>query len=449
MDDEALMNFTATLMRARPHEELRPHPGGLVLEVTEGQDQGSTFRPQGQRIVIGRGGWCDVQLSDSSVSGRHLELSLSPTTVVLKDLGSRNGTWVGKARIETAVLANGAEFKAGRCGLRLVSVSMRNVPVSQEPSFGDLLGQSEEMRALFAYLDRLAPTPLNVVLLGETGTGKSEVARALHLRSGRSGRFVIRNCSAFPSGLAEAELFGHVRGAFSGATQDREGAFAAADQGTLFLDEVADLAPELQSKLLTVLDRGEVLPVGGDRVREVDVRVIAATNANLEGEVEAGRFRADLYHRLVQVPPVRIPSLRERREDIPLLAAAFLDDVSEELNRPLAFSENALAALRRKTWEGNVRQLKNVVMTSAYLTQHSEIDVGDLIFSPRARVSAPRNADDSALYDQPLRVALEEFQRRYCEHLLERTEGDLDGAAEHAGYTRKGLRELLGRLGLG
>lgn len=441
----AIAELSATLTRARPHEELRSQPGGVVLEVLEGDDKGAQFRLSGRRIVIGRSPRCDVTLSDPSVSNRHLELVLTSNTVLLRDLRSRNGTWAGKIRIEEGLLADEAEFRAGRCLLRLVAVELEDVPVTRDSSFEGLIGGSEQMRTLFSYLDRIAPTPLNVLIFGETGTGKSIVAKAIHERSSRRGNFVHRSCASLPRELAEAELFGHREGAFTGATRSREGAFQRAHGGTLFLDEVGELPLELQGKLLTVLDTGEVLPLGEDVPRKVDVRIIAATNRNLREDVEKGRFRMDLLYRLLEPKPIVIPPLRERREDIPLLAVQFLGRISDE-ERNFTLSDDAIAALQGRYWEGNVRQLRAVVEASALLAEDGKVTARDL----QLYETSMNQAQSQALpgLELKLKDAVALYERSYCEHLLKRVDGDIDQAAAFADYSKPGFKVKLKKLGL-
>jgi two-component system response regulator AtoC len=243
------------------------------------------------------------------------------------------------------------------------------------PRFEDIVGDSPPMREIFELIRKVAPTRSAVLVTGETGTGKELVAKAIHRLSPRSGQlFVPLNCAAIPSELLESELFGHVRGAFSGAQSDREGRFGAADGGTLFLDEVGDMDPRLQAKLLRGLQEGVIEPVGSNRRIRVDVRIVSSTNRDLEAAIREGGFREDLFYRL-NVFRIQLPPLRERRQDIPALAASFLREFGQELGKgPLALAGDAEAALARYAWPGNVRELRNLMERAAVLAAENEVD---------------------------------------------------------------------------
>ncbi|MBS3169253.1 sigma 54-interacting transcriptional regulator, partial [Candidatus Woesearchaeota archaeon] len=245
-----------------------------------------------------------------------------------------------------------------------------------------IIGKTPVMLQLFDYLNRLTNVPATVLLQGETGTGKELFAQALHHNGTRSttGPLVVVNCAQIPSELLESILFGHVRGAFTGAIKDARGVFRTADRGTLFLDEISEMSFPLQAKILRALQEGEVQPVGAARVEKVDVRVVAATNKDLRGEVKAGRFREDLYYRL-SVAPIRIPPLRERREDIPLLAEYILNRLNLKYTATATgFSRQALEALSQKEWNGNIRELENVIERSLIFRREGELAEDDLLF---------------------------------------------------------------------
>src|SRR3989344_13726 len=245
-----------------------------------------------------------------------------------------------------------------------------------------IIGKTPVMLQLFDYLNRLTNVPATVLLQGETGTGKELFAQALHHNGTRStaGPLVVVNCAQIPSELLESILFGHVRGAFTGAIKDARGVFRTADRGTLFLDEISEMSYPLQAKMLRALQEGEVQPVGAARVEKVDVRVVAATNKDLRGEVKAGRFREDLYYRL-SVAPIRIPPLRERREDIPLLAEYILNRLNLKYTATATgFSRQALEALSQKEWNGNIRELENVIERSLIFRREGELAEDDLLF---------------------------------------------------------------------
>lgn len=378
-------------------------------------------------------------------------MRISKDGLSLRDLGSSNGTWVGRARLLGAVeLREGASFFVGGSRIRVKAIEQGRVAVSKEDSLQGMFGRSIVMRRLFALLRKLAPTKLEVLIEGETGVGKEGVARALHELSGRGGKLVTLNCGAVPRELAEGMLFGHKKGAFTGASGESAGVFEAAGGGTLFLDEVGELPLDLQPKLLRVLDQQEVVRLGEHSPRKVDVRIVSATHRDLGRMVSEGGFREDLFHRLASMR-LEVPPLRERKEDISGLASIFLEGHAEETGTKLGLSEDAGAALQLLDWPGNVRQLRAIVRRTAYLVEGDKITAAALrCFGDEwGRGSVPQKGKEKragALL--PLREATDEFQREYCLHLLRETGGDLDQAVSIADYSRRGFRELLSRLGV-
>src|SRR5712691_11623873 len=299
-----------------------------------------------------------------------------------------------------------------------------------EHNFVEMVGSSPALLAVLRQVDRVAPTDSTVLVSGETGTGKELIARAIHDRSARRGRPLVKvNCSAISAGLVESELFGHVKGAFTGALERRIGRFELADGGTIFLDEVGDLPLETQVKLLRVLQEREFEPVGSNRTLRVNVRVIAATNRNLEEAVAAGRFRADLFYRL-NVFPLRLPPLRDRRADIPQLVMFFLARFAKELGKPVeVVSQPTMERLIRYDWPGNVRELANIVERATVLASGRVLELGAdlLLLGPtRARGVATPGSDPVA--EQPLGT-LEEMERRHITEVLERSRGVIEGPA--------------------
>ena len=449
--------YSATQLVPRPHEDLRPLSVGVVLEVLEGADEGATteFRIAGDHgrvdcMVGGRANECDIVLRDPSVSTRHFELAFEGSGVRLRDLGSRNGVWLGRARVEEAWLAPGCEFFAGQCRLRVSAIETSNLPVSRNNTLGSLTGASEPSRAMFSLLERIAPTPMTVLVMGETGVGKGEVARTLHAISARPGPFHVLDCSTLPRELSAALVLGHAKGAFTGATTARPGPFEVAEGGTLFLDEIGELPLDVQQNLLTAVDRREIQRVGETTVRKVDVRLIAATNRDLGEEVAAGRFRADLYHRLRQFV-VTVPPLRDRPDDVVLLAKTFLEEFSDDIGRPLTLADSAIKQLRRPRWEGNVRQLRDVIRRAAYLASSSQLQANDIVLFdepviPKQHV-VPKG---DPLFEVPggLQAATTAFQRQYFERALELAAGDFRRLVELIGYSEQGVLKALNRLGL-
>jgi DNA-binding NtrC family response regulator len=419
------------------------------LSVIEGAERGQSYQSSGGRVVIGTHKSSDFVLSDATVSRFHCEIDLGADRPILRDLGSRNGSLIDGVRVHEAPLAYDAPvtLTLGRTLIRLVWGERDvTVPLSPRERFGLLVGRSPMMRAVFVVLERAAATDSTVLITGETGTGKDLAAESIHLESARRrGPFVVVDCGAIPANLLEAELFGHERGAFTGADRPREGAFESASGGTIFIDEIGELPLELQPKLLRVLDRKEVQRIGGTRRVPVDARVVAATNRNLRGETNARRFRADLYFR-VAVLQATLPALRERREDLPLLVDALLASLDAE-SHPLSAkvrSRPFLSELERHDWPGNVRELKNFL--ERYLALEGQAEVASAAPSPE--MSAGLTID----VRQPLREARERFvqhfERRFLEALLRHHGNNVSEAARAAGIARVHFYRLMSKCGL-
>jgi transcriptional regulator with GAF, ATPase, and Fis domain len=311
-----------------------------------------------------------------------------------------------------------------------------------------LVGESRAMAELLRQLDKVVDTRVTVLIEGETGTGKELVASALHYRSKRRDKlFVAQNCAAFPENLLESELFGHKRGAFTGASEDKKGLFEVADGGTLFLDEIGEMAAGLQAKLLRVLQEGEVRPLGSHHVRHVNVRVVAATNRKLEDEVAAGRFREDLYYRL-KVFPIRVPPLRERRDDIPRLAQHFLEVASSEMAKPVAgFAQETLLALAAHEWPGNVRELENEVQRLVIQADPGAFITPDLLSRTVRKVEGM--VQSTGATSGTLRDRVEQVERFIVLEVLKAHDNNKTSAAKALGITREGLHKKLKQLGIG
>ena len=309
----------------------------------------------------------------------------------------------------------------------------------------EMVGDSGRMASVFDLIDRVATTSSTVLLYGESGTGKELVARAIHSRSARSDkRFVSINCGALPETLLESELFGHVKGSFTGAVRDKRGLFVVAEGGTFFLDEVSETSTAIQVKLLRVLQEREVVPVGGTKPTKVDVRVVAATNADLDKAIKEGKFRADLYYRL-NVIPITIPPLRERKDDIPLLVDHFLDRFTGGAKR---VSDGAMEILTTYDWPGNVRELENIIERAVILEDGDEVTAESLnvsIFPERMRKKA-RSSSEGALGISG--VTLDELEQRYLLQILEETGWKKKNAAEILGINPSTLYRKLQRYGM-
>jgi len=317
--------------------------------------------------------------------------------------------------------------------------------LDKKTGLGNVVGQDTRMLKVFDMVDSIADTKATVLVTGESGTGKSMIARAIHRKSNRSAKpFVEVACGALPENLLESELFGHVAGSFTGATTDKTGKFMQADGGTIFLDEIGTASPAMQVKLLRVLQELQFEQVGGSKTFSVDVRVILATNEDLADAVAEGRFRQDLYYR-VNVINVALPSLRERHSDVPLLAKRFLDDLREDTNRPISgFSDEAIAALEGYQWPGNIRELQNVVERAVLLGKNEMIDVCDL---PRdvtggPSLSLPRTGG------MTLKEALEEPERQIILDVLESNGWNRNATADSLGVNRTTLYKKMKKLGL-
>ncbi len=373
----------------------------------------------GRPLLLGTAADADLRLVDPYASARHARIVGDVAGFVVEDLGSTNGTWVDGVRVQRAWLAPGVRLQLGCWRGTVIARGVAPRPV---PGALGMIGGSPAHLALERALLRLAPLPQAVLLRGETGTGKELAARALHTQGPRArGPFVPINCGAIPEGLFESELFGHARGAFTGAHRAHSGAFTRAHGGTLFLDEIAELPLALQAKLLRVLETRRVAPVGGEQDHPVDVRVVAATHQPIEALIAGGRFRGDLYHRLSALL-IELPALRERREDIPALLAHFAGELAHELGRPVAVTAAALAAAAAHHWPGNIRELRNALLRAAAAAD-GPLTATDLVPRPTRAAAGPAIAVPRGTYAQ--------MHRALLHHVV-----------DEAGSIRKAAREL-------
>jgi transcriptional regulator with GAF, ATPase, and Fis domain len=401
---------------------------------------------EGRVCRIGTHSTNDLVLRDPSVSRFHCKLTCDDNGWRLQDNGSLNGTELDGVRIRDADLRGEGTISLGDSVLFARGMEPASeVAVPNIPSFGALIGTSVAMRKLFAYLEKVAASDINVLIEGESGTGKELVASEIFQRGPRADKaFVIVDCGAISPNLVESELFGHVRGAFTGAERDRVGAFEAANGGTVFLDEMGELPLEIQPKLLRALEAREIRRVGETRARKVDVRVIAATNRDLDREVNKGRFREDLYFRLA-VMTVHVPSLRERIEDLPALVHSFLTalDVPPAEQREL-FSSAVLRELSSHDWPGNVRELRNYVERSVVLREALPASLK----RPAVQASAEAEVDVRVPFKLAKDAVVDSFERTYLTALLESSAGNISKAARNGGMDRMYLHRLIQKHGL-
>jgi DNA-binding NtrC family response regulator len=410
---------------------------------------------EGERIRIGSHPSNELVLDDRLVSRFHCTLTMGRAAWSLSDSGSRNGTCLSGVRIRDADLPAGeSEIVMGNSVVRVSSVGATTVlRVSESSQFGELYGTSVTMRQAFSLLGRVSGSDATVLIQGESGTGKELVAQELVRRGPRSKKpFITLDCSAISPTLIESELFGHVKGAFTGADRMRIGAFEAASGGTLFLDEIGEMPLDMQPKLLRALEAREIRRAGENDVRKIDVRVIAATNRNLEREVNRSRFREDLYFRL-SVITVRLPPLRERLEDIPLLVRAFAERLGA-LDVDHLFTPDVFRELAEHDWPGNVRELRNYVERALLLEDASAASVSasspdiNALLKDEASGMSPLNSG----IEEPFKVAkerlIEDFERNYLEQLMTWAGGNVSRAARKAKIDRMYLHRLLQRYAI-
>jgi two-component system response regulator GlrR len=451
---------------------------GFSLDVIEGPDRPKHRDFATSRCTIGSAPSCDLAIADPTVSRFHCEITIGNKWVRIRDLGSRNGTFVDGTPIESAFLRTGSLVRLGQSVVRFQRADMDHpVEQSQRTRFGVLVGRSAKIRATFAILEKIAATDSTVLLQGETGTGKSAAARSIHMESKRSGApFIKADCATIPAPLLESEFFGHARGAFTGAIQARVGAFEAAHGGTLFLDEIGELPLELQPKLLLALDQGEIHRVGDSpsRARNVDVRIIAATNRDLRAEVNAGRFREDLYYRLA-VFNVELPPLRERPEDLADLVRAIVTGLGyDDAVFDRLMTEPFLARLQSGAWPGNIRELANYVQRCMVFESVMPLDTPqtDALKAPLSQprtsradtageasesseaseageAGEPRVPVDATLsFREAKQQAVERVERFYFTELMRFCDGNVNKAAEIAQIDRASFYRKLRKLGI-
>ena len=417
-----------------------PEVQRVKLIVEEGPSKGLSFTTERGSCTIGSHPSCSLVLDDPTVSRFHCELRFDENSVRLVDTASHNGTSINGVSVLDAMVRDGSRLTLGNTAIRLrYDIASSPLPLSSKSKFGEMFGESVAMRNTFALLEKAAASNATLLLEGETGTGKTLAARSVHRESERStGPFVIVDCGAIPPNLLESELFGHERGSFTGASQQRVGALEEASGGTLFLDEIGELPLELQPKLLGAIEGRWVRRVGSNKTIDVDIRLIVATNRNLREEVNAGRFRSDLYYRFAVVN-IELPPLRRRPEDIQTLAAAILNSLGAHPQQIDSMMSSGLEEkLVTSGWPGNVRELRN------YLERCLVFE--SVLPLPPSPDEASTSLSDLAYADAKDR-ALREFEKTYLQELLAKHE-KVSTAAEFAGIDRTYFYRLLRRNGL-
>jgi DNA-binding NtrC family response regulator len=422
----------------------------VALRVLEGADRGQVITSADLRLTVGAAEQNDLTLHDAAVSRHHLRVEIVPEGFLLTDLGSTNGTTVGNLRLRQVLAQDVVDLRLGETLLRVQPLAEEEeVQLVEDDHFGAVLGRSPVMRELFGKLAAISPRDLTVLIEGDTGTGKELIAQEIHGHSPRrDGPFIVVDCGAIPPSLIESELFGHARGAFTGATEHRGGAFEAADGGTVFLDEIGELDLSMQPRLLRVLEQRQVKRLGEARYRQIDVRVVAATNRDLQRGINEGTFRSDLFYRLA-VAHLRVPPLRERPEDIELLARRFLPDVAARVGaQPKPLSTETIQEMVGYPWPGNVRELRNFLERFVTLTSGAVLD------APAHEVhlpSAPQLSVDE-LCTMPFREAknawIASFDVAYLSRQLERCDHNVAEAARRSEIDRAHLFRLIKKYGI-
>jgi DNA-binding NtrC family response regulator len=458
---------------ARARFDPKPVPDtSFVLSVVEGPDRGRSFGIDGAlptSALVGQGPACELRLSDRQVSRRHASLEVVGRRLRIVDLGSTNGTFVDGVAVGEAFLSGDETIRLGETALRVERLAPAQAPhVSSDAAFGRVVGVSLEMRRLYPLCERLAASSVPVIIEGETGTGKEVLAESLHEAGPRAdGPFVVFDCTAVQPTLMEAELFGHERGAFTGAVAARKGVFEQAHGGTLLIDEIGDLDLALQPKLLRAIERSEVRRIGADHAVRVDVRVMAATRRDLDRAVQASRFRDDLFHRLA-VGRVELPPLRRRQGDIPVLAEHFCRQLGADRKR---LPDDVVVRWEDYAWPGNVRELRNAVLRYLALGEAPGVAGAAAVEGPggergrtagAARAAGPpgpalERASVADWLDQVLdmglplprarQVVVEAFERRYIERVLAQHGGNVARAAAASGIARRYFQILRARKG--
>jgi DNA-binding NtrC family response regulator len=419
----------------------------LRVEVVQGPSAGRVVVAAKDVLSVGSAEGNDLMLEDPTVSRFHLELSRTATGVLVVDLESTNGTFVGPTRLSRGIVARDTLLGVGRSALRVGDGGGIEVPLLPGDSLAGLRGRSLAMRKLMLQVERAAKSEVTVLVVGESGTGKELVARALHdLGPRHEAPFVTVDCGSLAPTLVASELFGHEKGAFTGANQQHVGAFEQAHRGTLFLDEIGELPAQLQTTLLGALERRRFRRLGGRSDVEVDVRVVSATNRDLRAEVNRGAFRLDLFYRIAVVS-LGLPPLRERKEDVPMLIEHFMRAAGHDEPVEALFPPKAMIELSEHRWTGNVRELRNAVEATLAMGETPPLSVAGREGAPTASSDPVAPLLDMKFKDARARLVAE-FEERYLRRLLARSDESISRAAQEAGLDRSHLTHLLKRHSL-
>jgi len=400
----------------------------------------------GDPITIGRDASCTIVLDDKRVSSVHGELVATALGVRIRDLGSKNGIWAGDVRVHEGYLAEATTLMFGPIELSFEPTRPERLRLPQKEQIGSLYGRTPAMREVFARIERSAQADLTVLVEGETGTGKELVAQAIHELSPRADKpFVVVDCGSIPHGLAESTLFGHVRGAFTGATDNRTSPFVLAEGGTVFLDELGELPLDTQPKLLRALAERRIQSVGGSGYAPFDARIVAATRRDLQRAVNEDAFRSDLYFRIAQVR-ITMPSLRDRVEDIPGLVQFILERDGHK-NAFKRIPRDSMAQLLRHDWPGNVRELANVVAVAVALADEGgPIDLAAHLAAGNVQGGMRALAGEATIdlgYHEAKRAALDQFEKAYFSVLADKTGGNIAEMSRRAKLQRTHVRRYL------
>jgi DNA-binding NtrC family response regulator len=434
-----------------PEEATVPPVRTLRVRVLDEPNAGMEIEAEEDTIQIGSAEYNDLVLDDPTVSRFHVELSRKKHGILVHDPGSTNGTFVGAMQLERAIVPPGTEIRLGRRHIRVLDGQSENVVPTHALALGELRSVNAEMQRLFGRVLKVASSDAPVLLIGESGTGKELIAQGLHQASKRAGKpFVTLDCASLTPTLIASELFGHEKGAFTGAERRHEGIFERANGGTVFLDEIGELPESLQPNLLGVLERRRFRRLGGRDEIDVDIRVVAATNRDLRAEVNEGRFRLDLFYRIAVVR-LAVPPLRERLDDLPILVEHFLREAGETLPVAELVPQETMRSLSRHHWPGNVRELRNYIDAMLAMGEAPPLDDAGRGAAFSTIPAGPPDAFAAQLgrpYKEARAAILTEFEKRYLTRALDDAKDNVAQAARVCGMDRSHLWDLLRRHGL-